>query len=208
MKYLLHCLQYILDIADVSTTAGPPRAVARHQGFVPLLVAWAQANVGKGGVSTMSLGYCASATETLTSIEPSLEVYALSTLSSLSLLSRRERQIVDALYKLGEGTVHEVVQVLREPEAYHTIRVTLATMERKGVVKHRQDCGRNIYFPTIPRNRAREGVLSHVVHTFFGGSTARAVLSFLDLSGDQLSQEELAELEDWVRTQSRRKRNP
>lgn len=108
--------------------------------------------------------------------------------------SRRERQIMDAIYALGEGGVADVVVHIAEPEAYESVRVTLGILERKGYLEHRQDGNRNVYFPTIPTEEARQSAMRHLARTFFGGDPARAALAFMDLGGEGVSEEELNEL--------------
>lgn len=113
-------------------------------------------------------------------------------------LSRRERQIIDVLYRLGEAGVAEVLQHMPDEPAYNSIRVTLSILEKKGFVQHRQDGQRYIYAPVVPAEQATESAVSHMLKTFFGGSSSRAILTLLDLSSEQLSEEELAEIEAWI----------
>ena len=108
--------------------------------------------------------------------------------------SRRERQIMDALFALGEGSAQEVVARLGEPDAFDSVRVTLGVLERKGWVAHRQEGIRNIYYPTVAREKARDSAMRHLTRTFFEGSSSRAILAFLDGSVDELTDEELDEI--------------
>jgi BlaI family penicillinase repressor len=121
-------------------------------------------------------------------------------------LSRRERQIMDVLYRLGEAGAAEIVDHLPERPAYNSIRVTLGILERKGVVRHRQEGTRYLYTPTVPAEKARESELRHLVRTFFRGSPSKAVLTLLDSSSTRLSAEELDELAAWVEAAKREKR--
>ena len=75
-------------------------------------------------------------------------------MSTPDTLSRRERQIVDALYTMGEGGAREIADAIREPEAYDTVRVTLAVLEKKGLVRYRVDGRRHVYAPTQSRSDA------------------------------------------------------
>ena len=106
-------------------------------------------------------------------------------------LTRREREIMDALYRVGEGGAAEIADQLGELSAYDSIRVTLGVLERKGHLVHRQEGPRNIYRPVIPKECARRRALEHVVATFFDGSSSSAVLDLLDQAGDYLSDEEI-----------------
>lgn len=113
-------------------------------------------------------------------------------------LSRRERQIMDAVYALGEATVSEVVEHLGEEEVYDSIRVILGNLEKKGFLVHEREGRSYVYSPAIPRERARKPAMSHLLDTFFAGSTSQAILAFLDLKRDELSREELDRISAWV----------
>jgi BlaI family transcriptional regulator, penicillinase repressor len=121
-------------------------------------------------------------------------------------LSRRERQIMDVLYRLGEAGAAEVVDHLPDRPAYNSVRVTLGILERKGVVHHRQDGTRYVYAPTVPAETVRESALRHLVRTFFRGSPSKAVLTLLDSPSTRLSEEELNELAAWVEAAKREQR--
>lgn len=114
--------------------------------------------------------------------------------SLLSQLSRREREIVEAIYVLGEATVADVVRRLDDPEGHDSVRVTLANLERKGVLKRRSEGNRNVYRAAVPRERATRAAVTDLLNTFFGGSSSRAILTMLDLTKDRLSQAELDEI--------------
>jgi len=118
-------------------------------------------------------------------------------------LSRRERQIMDVLYRLGEAGAAEVVDHLPDRPAYNSIRVTLGILERKGVVRHRREANRYLYTPTVPAETMRESALRHLVRTFFRGSSSKAVLTLLDSPSTRLSPEELSELAAWVEAAKR-----
>jgi predicted transcriptional regulator len=121
-------------------------------------------------------------------------------------LSRRERQIMDVLYRLGEAGAAEVVDHLPDRPAYNSVRVTLGILERKGVVRHRREANRYVYTPTVPAEAMRESALRHLVRTFFRGSSSKAVLALLDSPSTRLSQEELSELAAWVEAAKREQR--
>ena len=124
----------------------------------------------------------------------------------LAELSKRERQIMDALYALGEGGAREITNALREPQAFDTVRVTLGVLEKKGFVRHRTDGRRHIYQPAQPKDQASRTAWRRLTRTFFGGSPGRALIAFLGEAQDKLDDEELDELQRWVATQSKRRK--
>jgi predicted transcriptional regulator len=109
-------------------------------------------------------------------------------------LSRRERQIMDVIYRLGRATAADVHDALPDRPSYSTVRALLRVLEGKGHLRHVEDGPRYVYSPTVPRERARESALRQVVSTFFGGSTEAAVATLLDLSAARLSDSELNRL--------------
>lgn len=111
-----------------------------------------------------------------------------------SQLSRRERQIMDVIYRLGRATAAEVHDALPDRPSYSTVRALLRVLETKGHLRHAEDGPRYVYSPTVPRERARESALRQVVTTFFDGSTEAAVAALLDLSAARLSDTELNRL--------------
>lgn len=99
--------------------------------------------------------------------------------NSLQSLTRREREIMDALYKLGVGTVAQVQGMLVQKPHYSTVRAELAVLERKGHVLHRERQLRYVYVPVLPKEQAAISALRHVRETFFGGSTERLLATML-----------------------------
>lgn len=114
--------------------------------------------------------------------------------SPLVDLSRRERQIVDALFKLGKASAAEVRAELPDPPSYSAVRALLRILEEKGHVRHEQDGPRYVYMATVPRESAKRSALRHVVQTFFEGSTTQAISALLDSSASKLSDAELERL--------------
>lgn len=114
-------------------------------------------------------------------------------------LSRRERQIMDALYTLGEATVGEVMDHIPDPPSYSAVRATLRVLEEKNHVKHKQDGPRYLYLPTVPRDKARSHALKHLVGTFFGGSVEQAVMALLSMPETKMSDDQLEKLAEQVR---------
>lgn len=109
-------------------------------------------------------------------------------------LSRRERQIMDVIYRLGRATAADVHAALPDAPSYSTVRALLKVLETKGHLRHGVAGPRYLYTPTVPRERARESALRQVVGTFFDGSTEAAVAALLGLSADRLSATELDRL--------------
>jgi len=113
-------------------------------------------------------------------------------------LSRRERQIMDVIYRMGQATAQDVRDQLPEPPSYSTVRALLRILEDKGHVKHRDDGTRYVYVPTVSRERARASALQQVVRTFFDGSAAAAAAALLDLKDASVSDDELDRLEKLI----------
>src|SRR3712207_5379912 len=109
-------------------------------------------------------------------------------------LSRRERQIMDAIYKRGKATAAEVQQELPEDPNYSTVRAQLRVLEEKGYLRHEEQGLRYVFLPTIPREQARSSALKRLVDTFFDGSAEQVVAALLDGSAGKLSEGELARL--------------
>lgn len=114
--------------------------------------------------------------------------------SALNQLSRRERQIMDVVYRMGKTSVSDVLERLPDPPSYSAVRALMRILEEKGHLKHEQDGPRYVYLPTVPRLAAQGDALSHMVRTFFGGSTEAAVAALLELPENGLSQDELSRL--------------
>jgi predicted transcriptional regulator len=95
-------------------------------------------------------------------------------------LSRRERQIMDIVYRRGRATAAEVLSDLPDPPSYSAVRAALRLLEEKGQLRHEVDGPRYIFVPTVPRDRARSSALTHVVRTFFGGSAEQVVNALVE----------------------------
>jgi predicted transcriptional regulator len=109
-------------------------------------------------------------------------------------LARRERQIMDVLYKLERGTVGEVLAALPDRRNYSTVRAQLRVLEEKGHVHHEEQGLRYLYFPAVPREVARRSALRHLVQTFFDGSTEKVVAALLGGEASRISREEMDRL--------------
>src|SRR5512147_2037443 len=115
-----------------------------------------------------------------------------------AVLSRRERQIMDILYRLGRATAGEVMSELSGSPSYSTVRTQLRVLESKGHVLHEEEGLRYVYVPALPRATARKSALRHLVDTFFDGSTEKVVAALLGGEAARLSDEELRRLADMI----------
>jgi len=109
-------------------------------------------------------------------------------------LSRRERQILEILFRRGRATAAEVHADMPDRPSYSAVRAQLRTLEEKGHARHEVDQTRYVYLPTTQPAQARRSALRHLVDTFFGGSAARAAAALLDPRSTQLTAEELDDL--------------
>ncbi|MBC8135062.1 MAG: BlaI/MecI/CopY family transcriptional regulator [Fibrella sp.] len=113
-------------------------------------------------------------------------------------LSRREREILDILYKQGKASAAEVHAHLPEPPGYSAVRTLLSVLAEKGHIRHELEGKKFVYLPTQPRQEAARSALKQVVDTFFGGSLAGAARTFLSDEDTDLSDEELSQLSEIV----------
>ena len=121
-------------------------------------------------------------------------------------LSRREREIMDIVYEMKEASAQQVMERLPSPPSYSAVRALLRVLEQKGHLVHRQDGPRYVYVPRMPKDKARRSALAHLKQTFFDGSTADVVAALLDLSEEDLSEDDyrkLSELVDKARKEGR-----
>jgi predicted transcriptional regulator len=115
----------------------------------------------------------------------------MSARSLQTTLTKRERQIMDRLYRLGRATASEVLEGLPGAPSYSTVRTQLRVLEAKGHVRHEEQGLRYVYMPTVPRHSARKSALKHLVDTFYEGSTAKVVAALLGGEASKVSDEEL-----------------
>ena len=95
-------------------------------------------------------------------------------------LGKRERQIMEIVYRRGRASASDVLADLPDPPSYSSVRAMLRYLEDKGRVRHEQDGPRYVYLPTAPADEVRGSALSHVVRTFFDGSVSLAVAALLE----------------------------
>jgi BlaI family transcriptional regulator, penicillinase repressor len=115
-----------------------------------------------------------------------------------TVLTRRERQIMDILFRRGRATAAEVMEELPGQPSYSTVRTQLRVLEEKGHVRHEEDGVRFVYIPAVARHTARKSALRHLVETFFEGSSEKAVAALLGGEGSKLSDEQLDRIADLI----------
>jgi predicted transcriptional regulator len=112
-------------------------------------------------------------------------------------LSRREREILDVIFAIGEeASAEEIRERLSDPPTYSAVRAMLAKLEAKGAVKHKEKGLRYVYSPTMPRAKARRSALRRLIDVFFGGSKEQAVTALLN--DEKWSDDELEELQKQI----------
>jgi len=113
-------------------------------------------------------------------------------------LSRRERQIIDALYKLGRASAADIRTELPSAPSYSAVRSLLRILEEKGHIRHEQDGPRYVYVPVVGRDNAKRSAMRHLLQTFFDGSTSQAMSALLDVSSSRLDDAELERLKKLI----------
>jgi predicted transcriptional regulator len=121
-------------------------------------------------------------------------------------LTRRERQIMDRLYRLGRATAGEILDGLPGAPSYSTVRTQLRVLEAKGHIRHEEHGLRYVYEPIVPRHAARRSALKHLVDTFFDGSNEKVVAALLGGEGSRVSDEELDRILELVKRARRETR--
>lgn len=118
-------------------------------------------------------------------------------------LSRRERQVMDGLFQLGEASVSDVLEEMPEEVTYSAVRSVLRVLEEKGHVEHRRQGPRYVYSPTLPAEAARRRALEHVIDTFFDGSSEAAAAALLRMSDLETADGLAEELDERIRRAER-----
>lgn len=113
---------------------------------------------------------------------------------SINQLSRRERQIMEVIYRLGEASVSDVQEALPDPPAYSSVRTLLGVLETKKFLKHRKKGRAYVYLPVVSREKARHSALRNVVQNFFDGSVESVVATLMSSSESRLTEDELKRL--------------
>lgn len=109
-------------------------------------------------------------------------------------LTRREQQVMDAIYELEEATAKEVRARLPDPPSYSAVRAVLSRLVGQGHLKYRESGPRYVYSPAVARKQIRQAALRKIVDTFFDGSPLRTMNALLGISAKELSKEELDRL--------------
>ena len=109
-------------------------------------------------------------------------------------LSRRERQIMEVIYEMGEASALEVNERLPDPPSYSSVRALLRILENKGHLRHEAERTKYVYLPTLSRAKARRSALENLIKTFFDDSAEKAVAALIDLSRSDLTNDDLERL--------------
>ncbi len=113
-------------------------------------------------------------------------------------LSRREREIMEIVYKLGQGSVNDIIDAMSDPPSYSAVRTITNLLEEKGHLRHVEQGRKYVYSPTVARDKARRSALRSLLQTFFDGSVEQAVTSLLNLQQDHLTPRDLDRLSDLI----------
>lgn len=122
-------------------------------------------------------------------------------------LGARERQIVEAVYRLEEGAVSDVLKAIADPPSYSAVRAMLNVLVEKGHLDWRQEGNRYLYRLALPKEKARKSVAQKMLDTFFAGSATDAVAALLDVASDRLDADDYRELKKLIEN-SRNKSTP
>jgi BlaI family transcriptional regulator, penicillinase repressor len=114
-------------------------------------------------------------------------------------LGRRERQIMDVVFQLGEASVADVRAQLPDPPSYSAVRTMIRYLEGKGLLRHRQQGTKYIYRPSETKESVSRSALSHLIKTFFAGSAPDAMAFILDVNSQDLTEEDLDRIEQLIR---------
>jgi predicted transcriptional regulator len=119
-------------------------------------------------------------------------------MSAAGGLSRRERQIMDILYRRGKASASEVREAMESAPGYSAVRAMLRVLEEKGHVKHQAEGLKYVYVPVVARDEAKRSAVKHVMETFFNGSAEQIVAALLDVSSTRLTREELDRMSEMI----------
>jgi predicted transcriptional regulator len=113
-------------------------------------------------------------------------------------LSRREREIINIVYELGEANVSDVCGRMEDDPGYDSVRITLGILTKKGHLTYRRENRKYIYMPTVPHKRASRSAAKNMMRTFFDDSPKRAIMAMIDMSSSKMTREELDEIASYV----------
>ena len=117
---------------------------------------------------------------------------------NLEKLAARERQIVEAIYRLEEATVGDVQGAIDNPPSYSAVRAILATLVQKGVIEYRNVKNKYLYRPLLPKDTAQKSMLKNLLENFFAGNPTKAVAALLDVAGSEMSDADYSELKKLI----------
>ncbi len=117
---------------------------------------------------------------------------------SLPGLSRRERQIMDILYRSGKASANEVRDAMPDAPSYSAVRAMLRVLEEKGHIKHQEEGMKYVFAPVVAAGKAKRSAVKHVLDTFFQGSAEQIVAALLDVSSSRLTREELDRMAELI----------
>jgi BlaI family transcriptional regulator, penicillinase repressor len=126
-------------------------------------------------------------------------------MSNADQLSRRERQIMDILYRLGQASVKDVMEHMEDAPSYSSVRTLIGKLVEKGHVDHRESGLKYVYFPVVNHDQASKSALGNLVKTFFEDSPYLAVNSLLDMSIHELSDDQLEEINRLIQSRKQKK---
>ena len=127
-----------------------------------------------------------------------MTVTSMKTKDQSPALTRRERQVMDILYRRTGATVAEIMDDLPDPPTYSAVRSVLRILGEKELIRHKEDGPRYVYYPAESTERARDDALSHVVRTYFAGSPEQAVTALLRLSDVDINDKEIERLRNTI----------
>jgi BlaI family penicillinase repressor len=118
-------------------------------------------------------------------------------------LSKRERQAMDIVYRLGKATAEEIQEEMPDQPSYSAVRALLSILVGKTLLKHTRESRRYVYAPAISREKARDTALRKIMRTFFDGSPGKLMASLLDVKDRKLPPDEVAAIRKLLDEQSR-----
>jgi predicted transcriptional regulator len=119
-------------------------------------------------------------------------------------LSRREREIMNIVYELGEANVSDVCERMEDDARYDSVRITLGILAKKGYVTHRRENRKYIYIPTVPHKRASHSAAKNLLRTFFNDSPKQAIMAMIDMSSSKMTKKELEEIASFIEKERER----
>lgn len=117
---------------------------------------------------------------------------------ALTGLSRRERQVMEILYRRGTASASEVREAMEDPPTYSAVRALLRVLEDKGHIAHENEGLKYVYVPVVNREKAKRSAVKHLVDTFFRDSPEQVVAALLDVSAKRLTPEELDRMAEMI----------